>query len=137
MIKRHPLMIFTELTFGLTWIQVEGAARRQEQVRAIDGCGPGYQQSPPSLRLRSPEAAKQCASRGAAWAMARRLVVVSVIILQPAAFSAVVAGGYLLAGGSWQAARAFFNSRSSPYGLLRCVDLDRWPPGELGWRGFA
>ena len=58
MIKRHPLVIFTLLTFGLTWIVWVPRAAGVPVGALGYSYGPGYQRSPPSLRLRSPEAAK-------------------------------------------------------------------------------
>ena len=81
MIKRHPLVIFTLLTFGLG----------------------------------------------------------SLVILGPAAFSAVVAGAYVLVGGSWQdAAPAAFQLSIPALALFFAVLILTDGLGEeLGWRGFA
>jgi hypothetical protein len=47
MIKRDPLVIFTLLTFGLTWI-VWAPRAAGVPVGHWDSCGPGCRRSPPS-----------------------------------------------------------------------------------------
>jgi uncharacterized protein len=139
MIKRHPLVIFTVLTFGLTWIVWVPRAAGVP----VGTLGQLWTWMPAVAAL---IAAALTGGREAVRDLLRRLVRwrvawwwYPVVILGPAAFSAVVAGVYVLAGGSWQqAAPAAFQLSIPALALFFAVLILTDGLGEeLGWRGFA
>lgn len=139
MIKRHPLVIFTLLTFGLTWfVWVPRAAGVP-----VATLGQLWTWMPAVAALL---AAALTGGRQAVVDLLQRLVRwrvdwwwYPVVILGPAAFSAAVAAGYALAGGSWQeAAPAAFRLSIPALALLLLVLIMTDGLGEeLAWRGFA
>ena len=139
MIKRHPLVIFTLLTFGLTWVVWVPRAAGVP----VGTLGQLWTWAPAIAALL---AAALTGGRKALGDLLRRLVRwrvawwwYLVAILGPAAFSAVVAGVYVLAGGSWQAAApaAFRLSIPALALFLVVLILTDGLGEELAWRGFA
>ena len=139
MIKRHPLVIFTLLTFGLTWVVWVPRAAGVP----VGTLGQLWTWVPAVAALL---AAALTGGREAVVDLLRRLVRGRVawwwyllVILGPAAFSAVVAGIYALAGGSWQeAAPEAFRLSIPALALFFVVLIMTDGLGEeLAWRGFA
>jgi uncharacterized protein len=104
MIKRHPLVIFTMLTFGLTWsVWVPRAAGV-----SVGTLGQLWTWMPAVAAIMAAaltggrEAVRDLLGRLVRWRVAWWWY--PVVILGPAAFSAIVAGVYVLAGASWQQA---------------------------------
>ena len=139
MIKRHPLVIFILLTFGLTWlVWIPRAAGVP-----VGTLGQLWTWAPAVAALL---AAALTGGREAVGDLLRRLVRWRVawwwyllVILGPAAFSAVVAGVYVLAGGSWQEAapEAFRLSIPTLALFFVVLILTDGLGEELAWRGFA
>jgi uncharacterized protein len=139
MIKRYPLVIFTVLTFGLTWVVWVPRAAGVP----VPTLGQLWTWMPAVSALL---AAALTGGREAVVDLLRRLVRWRVdwwwyplVILGPAAFSAVVAGLYVLAGGSWQQAapEAFRLSIPALALLLVVLIMTDGLGEELAWRGFA
>jgi uncharacterized protein len=139
MIKRHPLVIFTILTFGLTWsVWVPRAAGV-----SVGTLGQLWTWMPAVAAIMAAaltggrEAVRDLLGRLVRWRVAWWWY--PVVILGPAAFSAIVAGGYVLAGASWQqAAPAAFRLSIPALALFFALLILTDGLGEeLGWRGFA
>jgi uncharacterized protein len=139
MIKRHPLVIFTLLTFGLTWVVWVPRAAGVP----VPTLGQLWTWIPAISALL---AAALTGGRESVLDLLQRLVRWRVdwwwyplVILGPAAFSAVVAGVYVLAGGSWQEAapEAFRLSIPALALFLVVLIMTDGLGEELAWRGFA
>src|SRR5215210_3615284 len=139
-IRRHPLVTFFLLAFGITWIVwVPRAAGAQLGV-----VGDAWTWAPAIAALL---AAALTGGRAAVRDLGARLVRwrvgwqwYLVVILGPAAFSLAVAGIYVLLGGSWSDA-APLALREGPLVLLPLflliLALTDGLGEELAWRGFA
>ena len=140
LMRRHPLVIFFLLAYGLTWaIQIPVAAGVLE--------GSGWRAVTWVPAIAALLAAALTGGRGALRELGSRLVRwrvgwqwYLVVILGPAAFSLAVAGVYTLLGGSW--------SEAAPPALLEgpllflplfllILTLTDGLGEELAWRGFA
>jgi uncharacterized protein len=139
MIKRHPLVIFTMLTFGLTWIVwVPRAAGVPVGILGqLWTWMPAVAAIIAAALTGGREAVRDLLGRLVRWRVAWWWY--PVVILGPAAFSAVVAGVYVLAGASWQeAAPAAFRLSIPALALFFALLILTDGLGEeLGWRGFA
>src|SRR5215213_233650 len=140
LMRRHPLVTFFLLAYGLTWaIQIPVAAGVLE--------GSGWRAVTWVPAIAALLAAALTGARGALRELGSRLVRwrvgwqwYLVVILGPAAFSLAVAGVYTLLGGSW--------SEAAPPALLEgallflplfllILTLTDGLGEELAWRGFA
>jgi membrane protease YdiL (CAAX protease family) len=140
LMRRHPLVTFFLLAYGLTWaIQIPVAAGVLE--------GSGWRAVTWVPAIAALLAAALTGGRGALRELGSRLVRwrvgwqwYLVVILGPAAFSLAVAGVYTLLGGSW--------SEAAPPALLEgpllflplfllILTLTDGLGEELAWRGFA
>jgi uncharacterized protein len=140
LMRRHPLVTFFLLAYGLTWaIQIPVAAGVLE--------GSGWRAVTWVPAIAALLAAALTGGRGALRELGSRLVRwrvgwqwYLVVILGPAAFSLAVAGVYTLLGGSW--------SEAAPTALLEgpllflplfllILTLTDGLGEELAWRGFA
>src|SRR5215211_4091431 len=140
LMRRHPLVTFSLLAYGLTWaIQIPVAAGVLE--------GSGWRAVTWVPAIAALLAAALTGGRGALRELGSRLVRwrvgwqwYLVVILGPAAFSLAVAGVYTLLGGSW--------SEAAPPALLEgallflplfllILTLTDGLGEELAWRGFA
>ena len=140
MIKRHPLVIFILLTFGLTWVVWVPRApcrRTGRHARTTVDVGSGGRSSGRGRTHRRSRSDGRSAA--AAGALARRMVVVSAGDPWPGRTPAVVAGLYVLAGGSWQEAapEAFRLSIPTLAILFGASIMTDGLGEELAWRGFA
>src|SRR5829696_1848397 len=139
LIQRHPLVTFFLLVYGIAWVVwVPRAAGAPLGV-----VGQAWTWAPAIAALL---AAALTGGRAALRELGARLVRwrvgwqwYLVVILGPAAFSLVVAGVYVLLGGSWAAA-APPSLREGPLVLplfLVILTLTDGLGEELAWRGFA
>ena len=115
MIKRHPLVIFTLLDLRPDLARLDTTRCRRTRSACWDNCGRGFQRSPLCSRLHltgGREAVVDLLRRLVRWRVAWWWYLL--VILGPAAFSAVVAGVYVLAGGSWQEAAPEAFGSSTP-----------------------
>src|SRR5918994_5737845 len=140
LIRRYPLVTFFILVFGLTWVVwVPRAAGAP-----LDTVGQAWTWAPPIAALL---AAALTGGRAAVRELGARLVRwrvgwqwYLVVILGPAVFSLMVAGVYVMLGGSWaDAAPAAL--REGPLMMLPLflviLTLTDGLGEELAWRGFA
>jgi uncharacterized protein len=139
-IRRYPLVTFFLLTFGLTWaIQIPRAAGLLE--------GEGWQAVTWVPAIAALLAAALTGGGTALGELGARLVRwrvgwqwYLVVILGPAVFTLVVAGVYVMLGGSWAEA-APPAIREGPLLLLplflAILTLTDGLGEELAWRGFA
>ena len=139
LIQRHPLVTFFLLVYGIAWVVwVPRAAGAPLGV-----VGQAWTWAPAIAALL---AAALTGGRAALRELGARLVRwrvgwqwYLVVILGPATFSLVVAGVYVLLGGSWAAA-APPSLREGPLVLplfLVILTLTDGLGEELAWRGFA
>ena len=140
LIRRYPLVTFFLLAYGLTWaIQIPVAAGVLE--------GSGWRAVTWVPAIAALLAAALTGGRAAVRELGARLVRwrvgwqwYLVVILGPAAFSLVVAGVYVMLGGSWAEA-APPAIREGPLLLLplylAILTLTDGLGEELAWRGFA
>jgi CAAX protease family protein len=139
MIKRHPVAIFTLLTFGLTWVVwlPRAAGVPVGTLGQLWTWMPAVAALIAAALTGGREAVRDLMGRLVRWRVAWWWY--PVVIVGPAAFSAVVAGVYVLAGGSWQVAAPAAFGLSIPALVLFFVVLvlTDGVGEELGWRGFA
>jgi membrane protease YdiL (CAAX protease family) len=140
LVRRYPLVTFFVLAFGITWmVWVPRAAGAP-----LDIVGQAWTWAPAITALL---AAALTGGRAAVRELGARLVRwrvgwqwYLVVILGPAVFSLVVAGVYVLLGGSWAAA-APPALREGPLMMLPLflviLTLTDGLGEELAWRGFA
>jgi membrane protease YdiL (CAAX protease family) len=140
LIRRHPLVTFFLLTFAITWAVWVPRASGAPLVAV----GQAWTWAPAIAALL---AATLSGGRAALRDLGARLVRwrvgwqwYPVVILGPAAFSLVVAGVYVLLGGSWAEA-APSAIREGPSMMLPLflviLTLTDGLGEELAWRGFA
>jgi CAAX protease family protein len=139
MIKRHPLVIFTVLTFALTWIvwMPRAAGVPVGAVGQLWTWIPAVAALIAAALTGGGEAVRDLLGRLVRWRVVWWWY--PVVMLGPAAFSAVVAGVYVLVGGSWQEAApaAFQLSIPALMVFFAVLILTDGLGEELGWRGFA
>jgi membrane protease YdiL (CAAX protease family) len=139
-IRRYPLVTFFILVFGLTWVVwVPRAAGAP-----LDIVGQAWTWAPAIAALL---AAALTGGRAAVSELGARLVRwrvgwqwYLVVILGPAVFSLVVAGVYVLLGGSWAEAAPpalLEGPLMMPPLFLVILTLTDGLGEELAWRGFA
>ena len=139
-IRRHPLVTFFLLAFGLAWVVwVPRAAGAP-----LDTVGQAWTWAPAIAALLAAaltggrDAVRELGSRLVRWRVGWQWYLV--VILGPAAFSLAVAGVYTLLGGSW--------AEAAPPALLEgpllflplfllILTLTDGLGEELAWRGFA
>jgi membrane protease YdiL (CAAX protease family) len=140
LIRRHPLVTFFLLAFGITWIvwvpQAAGVP--------VGVVGQAWTWAPAIAALLAAaltggrDAVRELGARLVRWRVGWQWYLV--VILGPAAFSLAVAGVYALLGGSWSAATPPA-LREGPLMLLPLflviLILTDGLGEELAWRGFA
>jgi uncharacterized protein len=140
LIRRYPLVTFFILAFGLTWVVwVPRAAGAP-----LDTVGQAWTWAPAIAALLAAgftggrTAVSELGARLVRWRVGWQWYLV--VILGPAVFSLVVAGVYVLLGGSWADA-APPAIREGPLLLLPLflviLTLTDGLGEELAWRGFA
>ncbi len=139
-IRSHPLVTFFLLAFGLTWVvwvpRAVGAS--------LDTVGMAWTWVPAIAALLAAaltggrDAVRELGARLVRWRVGWQWYLV--VILGPAAFSLMVAGIYVVLGGSWAVA-APPSIREGPLVLLplflAILTLTDGLGEELAWRGFA
>jgi membrane protease YdiL (CAAX protease family) len=142
LIRRHPLVTFFLLAFGITWIVwVPRAAGVPVGV-----VGDAWTWIPAIAALLAAaltggrDAVRDLGARLVRWRVGWQWYLV--VILGPAAFSLAVAGVYVLLGGSWSATATMLAAlREGPLVLLPLflliLTLTDGLGEEVGWRGFA
>jgi uncharacterized protein len=147
LIRRHPLVAFFLLAFGITWVVWVPRAAASQGLLSTElpsVVGQAWTWVPAIAALL---AAALSGGRAALRDLGARLVRwrvgwqwYLVVILGPAAFSLVVAGVYVLLGGSWAEA-APLAIREGPLMMLPLflviLTLTDGLGEELAWRGFA
>jgi uncharacterized protein len=140
LVRRHPLITFFVLTYALAWIVwVPRAAGVPLGV-----VGQAWTWAPAIAALLAAaltggrDAVRELGARLVRWRVGWQWYLV--VILGPAVFSLVVAGLYVLLGGSWSAA-APAAIREGPLMMLPLflviLTLTDGLGEELAWRGFA
>jgi uncharacterized protein len=141
LVRRHPLVTFFLLAFGLTWaVWVPRAAGIQLGV-----VGQAWTWAPAIAALLAAiltggrAAVRDLGARLVRWRVGWRWYLV--VILGPAAFSLAVAGVYALLGGSWATAAPPVLRGEAPLVLLPLLLVILTVTDGLGeepaWRGFA
>jgi membrane protease YdiL (CAAX protease family) len=141
LIRRHPLMTFFLLAFGLTWVVwvPRAAGVPVGVVGQVWTWAPAIAALLAAALTGGRTAVRDLGARLVRWRVGWQWYLV--LILGPAAFSLAVAGIYvLLLGGSWAAA-APPSLREAPLLLLPLLlvilTLTDGLGEELAWRGFA
>jgi len=144
LVKRHPLVTFFVLAFGLTWSVWVPRVAASQGLLATDlpiMLGQVWSWIPAVAALL---AAALTGGRGAIRDLGARLVRwrvglqwYAVVLIGPAAFSFAVAGVYTLLGGSWTAPRVLDERLLGLVPLLLVLVLTDGVGEELGWRGYA
>ena len=139
-IRRHPLVTFFLLAFGLAWVVwVPRAAGAP-----LDTVGQAWTWAPAIAALLAAaltggrDAVRELGSRLVRWRVGWQWYLV--IILGPAVFSLMVAGIYVVLGGSWAEAAPPALLEGSLLFLplfLLILTLTDGLGEELAWRGFA
>jgi membrane protease YdiL (CAAX protease family) len=146
-IRRHPLVTFYLLAFGITWVVWVPRAAATQGLLTSDlpiVVGQVWTWVPAVAAILAAaltggrDAVRELGARLVRWRVGWQWYLV--VILGPAAFSFAVAGVYALLGGSWAAA-APAALREGPLMLLplflMILTLTDGLGEELGWRGFA
>src|SRR5215218_6674140 len=140
LMRRHPLVTFFLLAYGLTWaIQIPVAAGVLEGSgwRAVTWV-PAIAALLAAALTGGRAAVRELGARLVRWRVGWQWYVV--VILGPAVFSLVVAGIYVMLGGAWSDA-APAALREGPLLLLPIflviLTLTDGLGEELAWRGFA
>jgi uncharacterized protein len=139
-IRSHPLVTFFLLAFGLAWVVWVPRALGAP----LDTVGMAWTWAPAIAALLAAaltggrDAVKELGARLVRWRVGWQWYLV--VILGPAAFSLMVAGIYVVLGGSWAVA-APPSIREGPLLLLplflAILTLTDGLGEELAWRGFA
>ena len=139
-IRRHPLVTFFLLAFGLAWVVwVPRAAGAP-----LDTVGQAWTWAPAIAALLAAaltggrDAVRELGSRLVRWRVGWQWYLV--VILGPAVFSLMVAGIYVVLGGSWAEAAPPALLEGSLLFLplfLLILTLTDGLGEELAWRGFA
>jgi membrane protease YdiL (CAAX protease family) len=140
-IRRHPLVTFFLLAFAITWVVwVPRAVGAQlGLVGQVSTWAPAIAALLAAALTGGRTAVSELGARLVRWRVGWKWYVV--VILGPAAFSLVVAGVYVLLGGSWEVAAAPALRSGAALVLLplflMILTLTDGLGEELAWRGFA
>jgi uncharacterized protein len=140
LIRRHPLTTFFLLAFGITWIVwvPRAAGASLGVVGQVWTWAPAIAALLAAALTGGRDAVRELGARLVRWRVSWQWYLV--VILGPAVFSLVVAGLYVLLGGSWSAA-APAAIREGPLMMLPLflviLTLTDGLGEELAWRGFA
>jgi uncharacterized protein len=147
LIRRHPLVTFFLLAFAITWVVWVPRAAASQGLWASDWpsvVGQAWTWAPAIAALLAAaltggrDALRELGARLVRWRVGWQWYLV--VILGPALFSLVVAGIYVVLGGSWADA-APPAIRAGPLVMLALflviLTLTDGLGEELAWRGFA
>ena len=140
LIRRHALTTFFLLAFGITWIVwvPRAAGASLGVVGQVWTWAPAIAALLAAALTGGRDAVRELGARLVRWRVSWQWYLV--VILGPAVFSLVVAGLYVLLGGSWSAAVPP-SLREGPLVMLPLflviLTLTDGLGEELAWRGFA